>query len=158
MATVASTVTVNAAFLQEIKDDNIRLHALLGETRLVAEQLPVLHDDVSRFCDLINELRDQIAMHFALEEAYGYFDDAVCEAPRLSERAGELRAEHGELFVTLCDLVDDAERLRYNHNRKRLRRMVSCRFVDFHQQLQDHESRENELIFDAFDDDIGVGD
>ena len=30
-----------------------------------------------RFAVLLAELRDQLAMHFSLEEAYGYFDAGV---------------------------------------------------------------------------------
>ena len=35
-------------------------------------------------------------MHFALEEAYGYFEDAVSVAPKLCEEAEELAAAQFE--------------------------------------------------------------
>ena len=40
-------------------------------------------------------------MHFALEDAYGYFEDAVAEAPRLSDMAEQLHSEHDGLFLEI---------------------------------------------------------
>ncbi|NIP86535.1 MAG: hemerythrin domain-containing protein, partial [Planctomycetales bacterium] len=105
-------------------------------------------------------LRDQLAMHFALEDAYGYFEDAIAEAPRLSDQAEELRAEHDELFQEICELVEEAEQLMY-HERPcgyPEQTELAIRFYRFHARFQEHETRENQLVLDAFDQDIGVGD
>ena len=58
--------------------------------------------------DLLIELQDQLALHFALEEAYGYFDDPIWVAPHISDLAESLRAEHVALYSELCDLAEQA--------------------------------------------------
>ncbi|MEZ6131277.1 MAG: hypothetical protein R3C59_21590 [Planctomycetaceae bacterium] len=69
MLTATHTVTVNAAFLQEIKDDDEQLRTLLEQTRQACKSLSYLDISASRLASLLAELRDQLAMHFALEEA-----------------------------------------------------------------------------------------
>ena len=97
-------------------------------------------------------------MHFALEDAYGYFDDAIAEAPRLSEQAEVLRRQHDDLFLQICELVEAAEQLLYGERAERGRATLAVSYRDFHTAFHVHESRENELILEAFDSDIGVGD
>src|SRR5690606_18222336 len=110
MAIRTTTVTINAAFLREIKEDNQRLKELLAELRQVLGE-PGMPDLVSRhtLIEKLGDLRDQLATHFALEEAFGYFDEPLIAAPQLAERAEELRQEHAHLFVWFCGLVDEAE-------------------------------------------------
>ena len=158
MSIVTGTVTVNAAFLQEIKEDNRELRRLLGTADgLIAE--PANDRTVAkRWVDLLSELRDQLAMHFSLEEAYGYFDDAIDVAPRLSEQAEALRSEHETLFRVMCGLVESAERQLYRETSGRAHKKILRDFVSFRHKFHDHESRENELILESLDDDIGVGD
>lgn len=158
MAVATHTVTVNAAFLQEIKDDNLKLRQLLLTVRQHAARQISNHGDCRGFVALLGELRDQLAIHFALEEAYGYFDDAIAEAPRLSEQAEALRAEHQVLFAIIRDLAEKAEQRTYRKSGHRLPRSITVEFLAFDGRLRQHEGRENELILQAFDDDIGVGD
>jgi hypothetical protein len=99
-----------------------------------------------------------LALHFSLEEAYGYFDDPVEVAPQFSMSAERLRAEHKELYVELCDLVERAERMFYDEQHAALALWIGPEFLEFEQRLRSHEERENELILDAYDGDIGVGD
>jgi hypothetical protein len=153
-----STVTVNAAFLQEIKEVNQELYQLLDRGQRIC-LLPEPSAGTGRdLTDLLAELRDQLALHFALEEAYGYFEDPVFVAPRLSELAGELRAQHRELYLEMADLVDLVDRLSYRGRLAGQWSRVGERFLRFHGRLQAHEGRENELILQAYDDDLGVGD
>ena len=107
------TVTVNAAFLQEIKEDNRELRRLLLSASNLTSEPANDRSTVKRWVEVLSELRDQLAMHFSLEEAYGYFDDAIDVAPRLSQQAAALRNQHEELFRVICSLVDSAERLLY---------------------------------------------
>ena len=158
MLVATATVTVNAAFLQEIKQDNVELRELLGD---VSERL--LHrrprvSDAREMVDKLTRLRDQLAIHFSLEEAFGYFDNAVTIAPRLSERADDLRSEHDLFFQDICSICEQAEKLLYHEASPRVLRQVATRYSDFYDALQQHEAREAELIMEAFDDDIGVGD
>ena len=158
MLIATSTVTVNAAFLQEIKQDAVELRELLHEVsqRLLRRRARVA--DARDMVDLLTRLRDQLAIHFALEEAFGYFENAVDIAPRLSERAEELRAEHDLFFRDICSICEQAERLLYHEASPRTLRQVATGYADFADAFEQHEAREVELIMEAFDDDIGVGD
>jgi len=158
MLLATHTVTVNAAFLQEIKQDNVELRDLLQTIsgRLLRRRPRV--SDARDLVELLVRLRDQLAMHFALEEAFGYFENAVDIAPRLCERAAELRTEHDLFFRDICGMCEQAEQLLYHEASPRTLRQVATRYAAFYDGLQQHEARENELIMEAFDDDIGVGD
>ena len=155
--TSTGTVTVNAAFLEEIKEVNQELWQLLGDLRHRCQR-PVAPGHCRLLIDKLCQLRDQLALHFALEEAYGYFDDPVDVAPQLSRQAQRLRAEHKELYLDFCELVDHAERMFYEEQHAALALWLGPHFLQFDRRLRDHEEQEHELIFEAYDGDIGVGD
>ena len=158
MSIVTGTVTVNAAFLQEIKEDNRELRRLLGEASGFASQSFDDRRSLKQWAKVLGGLRDQLALHFSLEEAYGYFDDAVNVAPRLSTRADALRGEHELLFKDICALVEQAEQLLYRESAAVAAGQMVQKFLAFRHRFQDHETREDELILQSLDDDIGVGD
>lgn len=155
--TSTATVTVNPAFLQEIKEVNQELWQSFADLRLRCSR-PIATGMCRHLVDWLSELRDQLALHFALEEAYGYFDEPLHVAPQLAEKAGEIRAEHQELYLEFSDLVDRAERMFFAGQTAALALWVGPQFLDFDARIRDHEERENELIYDAFESDIGVGD
>jgi len=157
MAIVTSTVTVNAAFLQEIKEDNRELARFLSRAEAKCKNATVSPSSAI-VADLLVQVRDQLAFHFALEEAYGYFENAVDAAPRLCGQATALRAQHEALFVEICEIADEAEEMRLSRNGRRRVRTVANRFLNFCHRLRQHEADETELILQALDDDIGVGD
>ena len=102
-------LTINAAFLQEIKEVNAALWELLAEAREACSHASTAKTGQRHLAGLFGRLRDQLAMHFALEEAFGYFEDPVAVAPHLSQRANDLRGQHGRLYVLIRDLADHAE-------------------------------------------------
>jgi hypothetical protein len=157
VSTLTSTVTVNAAFLQEIKDVNQELWHMLADLRHRCQR-PMAPGLCRPLVDQLCQLRDQLALHFALEEAYGYFDDPVDVAPQLCRQAESLRSEHKLLYSQLSNLVDKAERLFYDDQHAALAVWIGPQFLDFDVRLRKHEERENDLIFEAYDGDIGVGD
>jgi predicted ATPase len=152
------TVTVNAAFLQEIKEDNHELRQLLAEVRAALTAPVGTHLPSRQLAELLARLRDQLAMHFALEEAYGYFEEPLTVAPRLGSQAEALRGQHRDLYLEICELVDRAQRRAYHEGNGNSLRSLAADFLGFGDKLQQHEARENELMAQAFDDDIGVGD
>lgn len=158
MLMATQTVTVNAAFLQEIKEDNLQLRHLLAEARSMFAALRPGHARTRRLASLLAELRDQLAMHFSLEEAYGYFEDPVSVAPHLSEQAESLRKQHGELYEDISQLAAKAENASSGNGTSRGLQQVACRFLEFYGRLQEHETKENDLIVQAYNVDIGVGD
>lgn len=153
------SLAVNAAFLDEIKRDNIQLRSLLQETVAAMRGPPLRRHSFRAIYDLLASLQDQLATHFALEEYFGYFDDAVDVAPHLSARAIKLRDEHGTLFREMCEIVSDAEALLAGEvPRVTSRHRIARRFLSFYEQMERHESAERELIMQALCDDIGSGD
>ena len=108
--------------------------------------------------DSLEQLRDQLALHFALEEAYGYFDDPAYVAPRLCEQALELRAEHRVLYGLVTDVADLAQHVDRHGPLASFQTRIATSFRHFEDRLQRHESRENDLIQEEYGDDIGCAD
>ena len=156
MAIASTTLGINAAFLQEIKEDHIELRDLLVAVRTLAAER---HPPIDQLTDKLEQLRDRLSFHFALEEAYGYYNAEISDtAPWLAEKASALRAQHVELFLLLDQRVNAAEGVRYHESPRQAIGPLCRDVLDFCQRLEDHEQRENELILEAFDDDVGVGD
>lgn len=152
-----STVTVNAAFLQEIKEVNAELWSLLENVREAFKDARRIRENGRHVIGLLENLRDQLALHFALEEAYGYFDGAVNVAPRLTIAATALRDEHRELYAKIRDLTDYVDG-RYRSGRlSAAAETVSHDFLAYYDHLQRHERHEQDLIQQAYGDDLGVG-
>jgi hypothetical protein len=157
VVTLTGTVTVNPAFLQEIKEVNQELWTLLAGLRHRCLR-PLAPGQCHQLIDKLSLLRDQLALHFSLEEAYGYFEDPVEVAPQLGRQAEQLREEHKELYLDVCDLLERAERMYYDEQHAELALWIGPEFLELEQRLRQHEERENELIMDAYEGDIGVGD
>lgn len=152
----ARRVTINAAFLQEIKADHQQLKELLEELRKLLALPPALVNHQRQCVDLLGKLADQLAFHFSLEEAYGYFEDALEHSPRLDTQAAELRNQHGDLFVAARDLAEyaaAADLSQTNHAEK-----VAKLFNTFDDALKKHESAELNLVLTALEQDLGGGD
>ena len=149
-------LTVNAAFLKDIKDDNHDLKEILDKITPLSAHPQTAVNHWPEFVQLLEQLCDQLALHFSLEEAYGYFDDAVNHAPELTITAECLRGQHSKLFNTIRSLADKSLEVaidNLDHVGKFLRSYHS-----FRQDFVKHEEAELKLILDALEDDIGVGD
>jgi hypothetical protein len=155
--TSTGTVTVNAAVLQEIKEVHQDLWRLLADLRHRCQR-PIAPASCRLLIDKLCQLRDQLALHFSLEEAYGYFDDPIDVAPQLGRQAEQLRSEHKNLYLDFCDLVDRAERMFYDEQHAALALWIGPEFLAFDERLRGHEERECALILDAYEGDLGVGD
>jgi hypothetical protein len=149
-------VTVNAAFLKEIKEDNQHLKQLWDRLLPLVELPQTARNHWPELIESFAELRDQLALHFSLEEAYGYFDEAIDIAPQLSTLAHCLRDEHSQLFATARDLVDEAMDAKFDIDGDIIR--IVDLFQKFRRQFERHEEAELKLILHAMDDDIGGGD
>ena len=158
MAIALRTISVNAAFLQEIKEDHHELRQLMHHTAVMFDHAGPVEFEYARMVEMLVKLRDQLALHFSLEQAFGYFDDAISVAPHLSRRAEHLRAEHGTLYNELCRVVEAAEKLLYHETPGAGLAHVANAYRAFAQHFHDHEAKESELILAAFDDDLCGGD
>lgn len=157
LATTAATVSVNAAFLQEIKADHQELHLVISRLSSQLREVPS-PADWKIAVDLFHKLRDCLGMHFALEEGYGYCEDAIAVAPRLSVRANALRSEHEPLFVRVQQLVERAEQSLYQNPDAVTWGELPSRYQAFVEAFETHERAECDLILEAYDLDLGSGD
>ena len=148
--------TLNAAFFQEIKDDHQQLQCVLSRLRELEFNRAAIANHAKEFVELLAGLLDQLAFHFTLEEAYGYFEDALENAPRFHEQAGSLRGQHSTLFVMCQELVDAANTCIAHRDRDLT--PVLDRFKAFDRSFKAHESAELNLIMEAMTQDVGVGD
>jgi hypothetical protein len=160
MSTIVATgtVTINAAFMQEIKEVDEDLLLLLRKIRHASNRPIALSQCCRTYVNMLLELRDQLALHFALEEAYGYFDDPIDVAPHIAHEAERLREEHRRLYSQLSRLCENAERMLDFGEIALLAMEIPERFAQFDANLNCHEHRENVLLMQALDDDIGYGD
>jgi len=147
--------TLNAAFFREIKEDHQQLKTVLERLRNLISRRLAVENHRREFADLLAELRDQLAFHFTLEEAYGYFEDAVERAPRFHEQAGRLRNQHSQLYIMCQEIAESAATRLANGGE--LDTLVD-QAIAFDRALQAHESAEVSLIMDAINLDVGVGD
>ncbi|MEZ6135845.1 MAG: hemerythrin domain-containing protein [Pirellulaceae bacterium] len=152
----ASGFTLNAAFFQEIKDDHQQLQCVLKRLRELVGNRSAIGNHKREFSALLFDLLDQLAFHFTLEEAYGYFEDAVDRAPRFHVQAGKLRSQHSKLYV-MCQEIAEAAAVRITATDAELQTVID-QYLAFDQAFQSHESAELSLIMDAMNLDVGVGD
>ncbi|MEM0925324.1 MAG: hemerythrin domain-containing protein [Planctomycetota bacterium] len=149
-------LTINAAFLQEIKEDNRHLKELWDRLLPMVTHVETARNHWADVQNLLPELLDQLAMHFSLEEAYGYFDDAVDAIPSLSLQAETLRSQHANLF-TQARLVAEKSGGIASDDREHIERWIR-QFESFQRAFEQHEESELKLILQSFEDEVGVDD
>ncbi len=148
--------TVNAAFFREIKEDHHQLQCMLEKLRGMVISPPALANHLKEFSERAAELRDQLAFHFTLEEAYGYFEDAIERAPRFHDQAGRLRKQHPELYLLAEQLAEQSAVASLSPiDQEQKAEQLARSFHDFDTALKAHESAELTLILDAMQLDIG---
>ena len=150
-STATTTLVVNPAFLQEIKDSNPDLWQTVHELRQVCECEDEPAKVSHQLTRLLDGLRDQIALQFSLEESYGYV--AVPDHPSqvLSDLAARTQSQHGMLYMQLSDLAEQAEELQYRGVEPSQLRILVERTREFDAELREHERIENDLIERSFD-------
>ena len=100
----------------------------------------------------LSTTRTHLAEHFRFEEQNGYMDAVQKREPRLERVIQQLSEEHGELAQSLAVLIEQAKAVT----------SLDCPFREavrrWIKRVREHEVRENELVQDAFDLDIGAED
>lgn len=151
-------VTINAAFLQEIKEVNQDLWRLIEDLRQMCAAPLSIRRQSRHLVDALAVLRDQLAMHFSLEEAYGYFIDPLQPDPQVAALADSLRKQHRTLYTAASQLADHAENLYRERDDATLTTVLPISIENYLQALMIHESEETDLIYRAMYEDIGVAD
>lgn len=137
---------------QRMRREHDELRSLLGRvTRCISEQ----GDPEIGIRELLAELTGHVQQHFVDEETDGLFERIVSQAPWLAERADDLRTEHRQLLTVLTE-VNDSLDLELPDDERWSR--LDSQFHRFSQQLMQHESKENDLLLEAYEQDIGSKD
>jgi hemerythrin len=140
------TYQENIARYQEFK-------ALLATIDEVLQQRSATIDQVS---DMIAQLGDRLAKHFASEEDGGYFAEALSNAPQLVSKANALLAQHPKMCTLAESLAADLQARKGTSTDWWAR--TSELFQAFRDELMRHETQENGLLQDAYHQDIGTTD
>jgi iron-sulfur cluster repair protein YtfE (RIC family) len=129
--------------VRHLRDLDERLAALRGPSRAG----DVRNDVAGRLARLQSEL----AEHFAEEERVGFLPEAASLEPRLTHRARRILSQHDLLRLELSNVVSTLARGTADWHQ------VREDFASFTSLLREHEQRENELINEAYLDDLGGG-
>jgi hypothetical protein len=155
VATLTKTLVVNPAFLQEIKDSNPDLWESVRRLQEVSQTVDEPSPILRKLTRLLDDLRDQLALQFSLEESYGYIEvpeQVASQSSRVTiDLANQTQSQHSLLYLRLSDLAEQAEELQYRGvEPQRLRELVDCS-GQFYVDLCKHEQMENELIRRSYD-------
>ncbi len=134
---------------EEIRREHEHLREVLGKIR---HALNVRMEAATNLAEMMSSLQQHVSVHFHEEEEGGFFHEVVVQAPRMSNRADALKQEHVGLATAVVELVTIAS------EENELCKSLDTKFHDFSKTLMQHESKENELLLDAYDDDIGAAD
>lgn len=141
----ATTTIINAAFLQEVKDSNLRLWSVLGELREIR-----LGEDpretALQLVDRLSELRDCIGLEFSLEETYGFIEGAHPSHYIGVANAETAKNQHRELYLQLHEICEQVEEAQYRGTIGRDLPIYLGAFEGFDIAFRAHEELESELI------------
>ena len=137
---------------QHIREEHETLVRLIGELHRALTERDEPVADVAR---LVCSLQEHLAIHFREEEDDGFFDQIVDLAPRFSEQTDELREEHAQLNSELDELAKLAGT---EAGSDEWWQRLEQGFHHLGKHLMHHEHKENELLQDAYEDDIGSKD
>ena len=104
---------------------------------------------------LIAQLCQRLKTHFEEEEAGGFFADITQQAPRLSREVDTLCEEHTKL---LDEAVELAEKSGHCQDTDAWWNTIEQEYEQLRKQLLHHESDENLLLQQAYNEDIGTQD
>lgn len=143
------TMSKEQQIYDEIRREHEHLRELLGDLH---QALIERRESVNNLTGMMTSLQEHVRAHFHEEEECGFFSEVTAQAPRMSDRADELKNEHVDLGARVVELVTIAS------EEDELCKSLDTKFHDFSKALMQHESKENELLLDAYEDDIGSAD
>lgn len=136
-------------YIEHLMAEHRRLHRLLRQTRVSIVQSSGPDGDAS-FADVarvLQNLRGELAHHFAEEEAGGCLDEAVSRCPNLSAELRRIETEHPEMLAAVDRLIAQAQGCDCNVQD---RIALSLAFDNLCRQLDAHEVAENKVLKQGF--------
>lgn len=127
--------------------------ALLDDLRkLEAAVGPASESGLLELRDRLGATHAHVTEHFRFEEQNGYMDVVRKREPRLERTIQHLAEEHRQLAGSLDSLIGEANKS------TSLGELLRNEVREWIERVRLHESRENDLIQDAFNLDIGAED
>jgi cysteinyl-tRNA synthetase len=148
MATLTTTDfqgMVNAAFLQEVKESNPHLWSVLHDLRRIRNRRYSRIRKAREFAKLLEELRDDLALEFSLEETYG-FVGGIAPSEKMCREARTAREQHRELYLHLLEICESVEECQYRGTIARDLEKLLDEFDGFDTALRAHEKLEADMI------------
>jgi|SRR5215471_5209495 len=100
----------------------------------------------------LKSTRKHIAEHFRFEEQGGYMDAVRKREPRLGRVIDELCTEHGQLLSSLDAILKETA------TASSMNDLMRGELTGWINRVRQHEARENQVVQDAFNLDIGSED
>jgi Hemerythrin HHE cation binding domain len=150
---------MSTASVPQIEEDHFRMSELLRNVQALLDDGSFFNGHSLQAVELLKGLSRQLTVHFALEETYDSFAGPDAVALELAGLADALRSEHRALAREFDGVVEQAELLAAcAAGSEPDQRRVATRIRVFCHRLREHERRENELLLQAYEEDVGVGD
>ncbi len=130
-------------------EQHARLNSMI---RALDHRLHSLRESVSDVSHELGDLGYYLEEHFEAEEQGGYFRLVIERAPHLASRAGRLEVQHPDLMQQAHQLVERISACLHETDQ------LQSGFEHFSKELAQHEQGENELLQDAYTQDIGSQD
>ena len=146
-------ISVNTAFLKEVKDEHVQLRDLFAMNRVRIQHAENPH----MVLEWMQELLDQVETYFTMEEFFGYFEHASTQNQSVSRDANRLQKEHGTLFLQLMTLINRIEEAIYDDKVLSFEK-ISSEFIEFADEFEHHETQEMMLMMKLCNEEFGVGD
>jgi iron-sulfur cluster repair protein YtfE (RIC family) len=136
-------------YVEHVLAEHRRLHNMLRLARAAIVQSGGPDRDATT-ADLVRvfqQVRSELAHHFAEEEGGGCLEEAVSRCPRLSGQARRIEAEHPALLRDLDALIVGAQA---SEKSVEARQRMEQAFKALCERLHAHEAAENNLLRQAF--------
>ena len=140
------TLTINPAFLQEIKDSNLTLWKTVERLNVACREPREPKAVLGLLVPLLGELRDALALEFALEESYGYIEVPSAAAPVNHHLLQDIHSQHCRLFLRITELAERAEEMQFRGMLHDELPALVNEVGAFELEFKDHERMEADLI------------
>lgn len=137
---------------ERIRQEHDRLRGLLGQ---ISREMSARKGGAAALVRQFQSLRDQLHTHFVEEEDHGFFEQINNQAPRFSSQTNKLCEEHVDMLERVDTLIIQAEQ---GDGSDDWWSVLVTAFHDLSRELMQHEHEENELLQQAYSDDIGEKD
>ena len=136
-------------YVQDLLAQHQRVDAMLREawSAIVQSRGPDADASGADVAIVLRRVRDELAHHFAEEEAGGCLEEAVTKCPRFSAEALRIESEHAQLLGGIESLI---HQVATGFEGTAQRHALEIDFGDFCRRVQVHEAAENELLRQAF--------